>query len=221
MKLRSCVLISLLLSAAALFGQSYRTDSSKWEISPFVGYETHGSYPVDFTSSNVNQVPPTADELRVNGAMSYGAFLDYSFNPNLQFEFLYSRNPTTYSQHDFTIDAFTPIYDSTVNTFQWGVLAQFRADQKLRPYIAGGLGFVHEENSDLNPSRTAFAYNIGGGAKYFITNHFGLRGDIRYMPTYGNSGQGTQCNYFGQCYLATVRNYEKRAHFSGGIIFRF
>ena len=224
MKSRALLLFSLLLiTTTTLFAQSssYNQNNSRWELSPFVGYETHGSYPIDATSSNVSSVPITADRLRVNGAMSYGAMLDYGFNQNLQFEFLYARNPTTYSQHDYTTDAYTPIYDSTVNTFQWGVLAQFRTDQKLRPYIAGGLGFAHESNSDLNPNRTAFAYNIGGGVKYFINDHFGFRGDLRYMPTYGNSGTGSQCDYFGNCYQATVRNYEKRMNMGAGIIFKF
>jgi opacity protein-like surface antigen len=222
MKGRWIVAAVLLMSSMQLLAQSSRsTNESRWEISPFIGYETHGSYPIDSTSSNVDQVPPTVDRIQVDGGMSYGAILDYGINQNLQFEFLYARNPTTYSQHDYTTDVTTPIYDSTVNTFQWGALMQFRADQKLRPYIAGGLGFVHESNSNLNANRTAFAYNIGGGTKYFLTDHFGVRGDLRYMPTYGNSGQGVQCNYFGQCYQATVRNYEKRVNFSGGIIFRF
>ena len=222
MKLRWLLLLLVSLGSLQAMGQSSSTTgNSRWEVSPFVGYETHGSYPIDSTSSNVNQVPPTVDRIQVDGAMSYGAMVDYEINQNLQFEFLYARNPTTYSQHDYTTDETTAIYDSTVNTFQWGALAQFRTDQKLRPYIAGGLGFVHENNSNLNPSRTAFAYNIGGGAKYFVTDHFGFRGDLRYMPTYGNSGQGLQCNYFGSCYQATVRKYEKRVNFGAGLIFRF
>jgi opacity protein-like surface antigen len=222
MKVRCLVFVVVMicgLQAVAQYGSSSR--DSRWEVSPFIGYETHGSYPIDDTSSNVGQVPPTVDRIQVDGGMSYGAMVDYGINQNLQFEFLYARNPTTYSQHDFTTDATTPIYDSTVNTFQWGALLQFRPDQKLRPYVAGGLGFVHESNSDLNANRTAFAYNLGGGAKYFVSDHFGFRGDLRFLPTYGNSGQGVQCNYFGSCYQATVRNYEKRVNFSGGLIFRF
>ena len=222
MKVRYLLPTLLTLFSIPLFAQSTTSGKDlRWEVSPMIGYETHGSYPIDSTSSNLNQVPPTVDRIQVDGGMSYGGMIDYSLGQNLQFEFMYLRNPTTYSQHDYTTGATTPIYDSTVNMFQWGVLAQFRVDQKLRPYIAGGLGFAHESNSDLNANRTAFAYNLGGGAKYFINDHFGFRGDLRYMPTYGNSGQGVQCNYFGSCYQATVRNYEKRVNFGGGIILRF
>lgn len=223
MKVRLHVAALVLLFGTSLFAQSsyHKTNNDRWEVSPFVGYETHGSYPIDATSSNLTTVPPTADQIRVDGGLAYGAMLDYGFNQNLQFEFLYARNPTTYSQHDYTTDLYSPIYDSTVQAFQWGVLAQFRTDQKLRPYIAGGLGFVHESNGEMNPNRTAFAYNIGGGVKYFVSDHFGFRGDFRYLPTYGNSGQGQQCDYFGNCYNATIRNYEKRTMFSGGLIFRF
>ncbi len=222
MKVRHLLFCVFLLSGTFLAAQhSQYRDDARFEVAPLVGYETHGSYPIDFTSSSSATLPPNADELRANGALSYGAAFDYGFNDNLQFEFLYLRNPTTYSFHDFTSGQWTPFYDTTVNTFQWGILAQFRADQKLRPFVAAGLGFAHEMNSGANPSRTVFAYNIGGGVKYFVNSHFGFRGEWRYLPTYGSSGVGQQCDYFGQCYQARVRNYEKRTNVAGGIIFRF
>ncbi len=95
------------------------------------------------------------------------------------------------------------------------------SEHKLRPYIAGSLGFTHEFNSNGNPDRTEFAYSLGGGVKYYLTRHIGLRGDIRYMPTYGSSSYETYCDYFYGCYSAKVSHYLNRANFVGGVIIHF
>lgn len=47
------------------FGQWHNV--AKWEVSPFVGFETGGSYPV--TNSF------TIDRLRVDSGLSYGTFI--------------------------------------------------------------------------------------------------------------------------------------------------
>ena len=87
--------------------------------------------------------------------------------------------------------------------------------------VATGLGFIHESNDNGNPNRTDFAFNLGGGAKYFLTKNFGLRGDLRYMPNYANSTPGYACNFYGNCFYVRSYNFQNRGNFSGGIIFRF
>src|ERR1700739_2533344 len=69
--------------AAALFlltAVSARAQS-RFELDPFVGYETGGSYPVSvFTSSGGLTVP--IDQLRVNDLLAFGAFVDFSLTEN-------------------------------------------------------------------------------------------------------------------------------------------
>ena len=54
----------------------------------------------------------------------------------------------------------------------------------LRPYVSGGLGLMHATQrttarcSPLN--QNLLGYNVGGGATGFITDHTGLRFDLRY-----------------------------------------
>src|SRR5215831_4433250 len=55
----------LLLKGASATAQEHR-----FEIAPFAGYETSGSYPV--------RTSFTVDRLRANGNVSFGTFLDYS-----------------------------------------------------------------------------------------------------------------------------------------------
>jgi len=75
MRYRLPLLLMFALSLVAIspaFGQ--RRDITKWEVSPFVGYETGGSYPVNNSF--------VIDRLRVDGGLSFGTFIDYSLTEN-------------------------------------------------------------------------------------------------------------------------------------------
>jgi hypothetical protein len=231
--MRTFKLCWLALALLLLAGAALAQESGRFEISPFAGYKTSGSYPVVSTFGTPGSFIPvgttsasTIDQLRVNGDLSFGGFFDYSVLEHLQLEFMYTRNQTTYSQHDFVTGLYTEAFDSNIDQYQWGVLVPFLGsgyfrERKFVPYFAGGLGFIHESNDNGNPNRNAFAFNLGGGAKYFLTRHFGVRGDLRYMPNYANSTPGYACNFFGNCFHVRSYNYENRGNFSGGVIFRF
>jgi hypothetical protein len=185
----------------------------RFEVTPFVGYETSGSYPVSGSTGT-----SLFDTLRVNESLAYGTFIDYNVTENFQGEFMWNRNNTSYSGHDILTQTYVNLYHSDVDQFQFGGLYMLRgSEHRLRPYIAGSVGFTHDENSNGAANNTAFSYSAGGGVKYYVSRHLGLRGDIRYLPTYGNTG--VQCNSFYGCY--NVRNYLHRASFTGGIVFHF
>lgn len=133
-------------------------DVSKWEVSPFVGYETSGSYPV--TNSF------TIDRLRVDSALGYGTFIDYSITENSQAEFMWSRNNTSFSERDAATQTYSKAFNSDFDQYSFGLLYMLRnSERKLRPFIAGGIGASHESNSGINPNRTLLAFNLGGGVK--------------------------------------------------------
>ena len=189
-------------------------DVKKWEISPFVGYETGGSYPVN------NSL--TVDKLRIDGGTSYGTYIDYSLTENTQAEFMWSRNNTSFSAHDITTNTYSKAFNSDFDQFTFGFLYMLRnSELKLRPFIAGGLGFSHESNDAPNPNRTLLAFALGGGTKYEVSRHFGLRGDIRYLPSRANKTPGVICDQFLGCYQQNISNYLQRFNFTGGITFKF
>ena len=190
---------------------------NKWEVTPFVGYETKGSYPLTPTLSTVD-----VNSFRLDGATSFGTFIDYSLTRNAQLEFMWDRNMSQYSVQPLPGDPFTKAFNSDVDQYQWGGLYMLLSDEhKVRPYIAGSVGFTHEYNSGGVPNRTDFSYSIGGGVKYELSRHLALRGDARYMPTYANSSLATYCDPFFGCYTAKVANFQNRGNFVGGIVFRF
>ena len=214
MRFRFALLTTVFVFIAAAPVRAQWVDYKKWEVSPFVGYETGGSYPV--TNSF------TIDKLRINASSSYGTFIDYSLTENTQAEFMWARNNTSFSAHDVTTNSYAKAFNSDFDQFTFGFLYMFRsAEQKLRPFMAGGIGFSHEFNDGPNPNRTLLAFALGGGAKYTLTPHFALRGDLRYLPSRANRTPGVVCDPFFGCFQQNVSNYLQRFNFSGGVAFRF
>jgi len=214
---RTCLLgaLACLVASVPATAQYGGSRLEKWEFTPFAGYETSGSYPLSSSTVTVN-------DLRINGAASFGTFIGYSITSNSQFEFLWDRNLTSYSVQQTPGAPYRKAYDSTVDQYQFGALYMFRGDEnRLRPYIAGGLGFTHEFNSGGNPTRLDFSYGIGVGAKYTLTRHLAFRGAARYMPTYANSALATYCDPYYGCYTAKVSQYQHRGNFLGGLAIRF
>jgi hypothetical protein len=215
MRYRLPLLLMLVLSFVATspaFGQW--SDGKKWEVSPFVGYETGGSYPVNNSF--------TIDRLRVDGGLSFGTFIDYSLTENSQAEFMWDRNNTSFSERDAATGTYSKAFNSDFDQFSFGFLYMLKnSERKLRPFIAGGIGFSHESNSGGNPNRTLLAFNLGGGAKYELSRHFALRGDLRWLPSRANRTPAVQCDIFGNCFQQNVSNYLQRVNFSGGVVLRF
>lgn len=205
-----------------LLGSAVSTPAQgKFEVSPFVGYETGGSYPVNLNPGNIF-IPNPIDRLRVADALSYGGFLDYNLSENFQVEFMWDRNNTSYSARQVSTGTYFRLYTSNIDQYQFGGNYTFlNSSHRFRPYAAFSVGFTHDSNGQGTPDRTEFSYSVGGGVKYYLSRHFGLRGDIRYLPTYGSSSYGLYCDPFGFCYNAKVANFLNRGNFVGGLIFKF
>jgi opacity protein-like surface antigen len=61
----------------------------------------------------------------------------------------------------------------------------------VRPFVTGGVGLIRTQidggglfNVSSSVSNNQFGFNVGGGVMGFFTDHFGLRGDIRYMRVF-------------------------------------
>jgi outer membrane protein with beta-barrel domain len=218
MKLHTACLVGI---AFFLFAAISTNAQQKFELTPFVGYETSGSYPVNVFATT-GGAPVPIDRLRVNGATAFGAFFDYGLTENFQPEFMWNRNNTSYSAHDVLTNSYFSAFHSDVDQFQFGGLYMFRnSEYNLRPYFAASVGFTHDTNNNGNPDRTAFSWSIGGGVKYGLGRHFGVRADARFLPTYGSSSQATYCDPFFGCYPTTVHNFANRGSFTAGLIFKF
>ncbi len=217
MKIRTMLILGL---AVLLFTSLQAKAQGRFEVTPFAGYETSASYPLSVFSTTGTSVP--VDRLRVSDAISYGTFLGFNLTENAQLEFMWDHNNTAFNGRNALTGDYFKAFKSDIDQYQFGGLYMLRnSDHRLRPYIAASLGFTHDANSNGTPDRTEFAYTLGGGVKYYLSRHVGLRFDARYMPTYGSSSNETYCDPFFGCYSAKVAHFLNRGNFVGGIIFHF
>ena len=173
-----------------------------------MGFETSGSYQSLGSTDNYESYRPlreSGDLVRyVSGLQSDGEFSWSSCG----------RNNTSYSARQIIDGTYVKAYNSDIDQYQFGFQYMFLdSSHRFRPYAAASVGFTHDSNGGGNPNRTEIGYSLGGGAKYYLGRHFGLRGDIRYMPTYGSSSYGLYCDPFGFCYNAKVANFLNRGNF--------
>ena len=219
---------ALAAGVAAALALSTPAFAQRIEITPFLGWQTSGSYPVLDTSGTV-----VNSTLRADAAKTYGVAFDYGLTQNVQLEFLWADSPTTYSVQSTPDGPFDTAFATHINHYQFGGVFLFRdADVRLRPFMAASLGWTHDSNDGAAADRSAFSAGVGGGVEYGVTRHVGFRGDARWMPTYGSSGLGTFCDtggyggyydpygYGGGCYQDVVRNFLQQFTLTVGLTIR-
>ena len=62
----------------------------------------------------------------------------------------------------------------------------------LRPYATAGLGLIRTQIdggtiATVSSSNNDFGWNAGGGVMGFFSDHFGIRGDVRYLRNINNN----------------------------------
>jgi hypothetical protein len=91
--------------------------------------------------------------------------------------------------------AYTPTFfgeapglSSNVLTVMGNVMLAPKAGP-FRPYLTAGTGIMRTRfklsaATLLTTNDTSLGYNVGGGAFVFFSDHFGLRGDVRYFHSF-------------------------------------
>jgi opacity protein-like surface antigen len=187
----------------------------QFEITPFGGARFGGN--IDF--SQQNNAPN--DSLNIASSEDYGVMAGVSFWTNFEGEFMWNRQPT-----ELRVPGFAGptgfVSNMNFDMYQFDGLYQFRdPEAKLRPFIVAGLGFSHYGGQDVLGFSNRFAYNVGGGVKYFFTPHVGVRAEVRLSPSLTTQGYGTYCSPYYGCYTATVSNQAYQGQANLGIVFRF
>lgn len=223
MSCRKTLLVALLLTLFAVpgafaqgFGQGF--GQHEFEITPFGGYKFGG---------NISLPPGTAspyDYLPIRSSVDYGIFASYSIWPNFQAEFQFNHQPTSIYGHEIATG--TQVYQTSadLNMYQFGFAYNFKpSDSKLKPFIGAGLGFTNwKPYAQLPVSSNTFSYNIGGGVKYFLTDHIGVRVDVRWSPSRTTTSEQEFCDYyFGYCGTEPVSSHAQQGQVNVGLIFRF
>lgn len=185
---------------------------SRVELTPFVGYRFSGS--IDNINSSV------VNELSVRDAGTYGLNLGFYITEDTLIELLWSRQAT-----DLRIRRQTPLPDDEIGLdvdhyHIGGVYVLADDDFSVRPFVSFSLGATYFAPQGKS-SETRFSMSLGGGLRWFPTEHLGLRLQARWTPTYINSTSGGYfCDPFG-CFTTTSSQYLQELDASLGLIIRF
>lgn len=98
---------------------------------------------------------------------------------------------------------------------------------KTRPYVMAALGATtYRANwNGQSSSMSCFSFSIGGGVKYYLNDHFGLRGEVRWSPTVVSASDSSFLCQFGgsggACLVKLSKTLQEQMDLTGGLFFRF
>ncbi len=179
------------------------------EVTPFAGLRFGGS----FEDTN------TGNQISLDESGSYGLVVDVDLEPDKQIEIYLSRQSTTLSA-DGTFTG-NPLFDLTVEYYHVGGLYLIDIqNERVRPFVSGTLGITRmNPQGDGLSTETRFSLAIGGGAKFFITDHLGLRLDARGIFTALSSSGAVFCS--GGCAISVQSSGFIQGELAAGLVMRF
>jgi opacity protein-like surface antigen len=157
--------------------------------------------------------------------MNYGVTAGYLFGEHFGLEFQWNHTAADTFAQPVVGGSEIKVFTLDQNQYMGNFLFHFTGEESaLRPFAFFGLGA-----SSLSPNRTGvsgatrFAFSLGAGAKYNLSKHFGLRGQLKYSPTYLTTTDGGYwCDpFWGGCWVVGNNHYLNEFDITGGITFRF
>jgi opacity protein-like surface antigen len=220
MKTKTILLVSvasLFLSSVYCFAQYGTAREPKIEIGGYVGGQINGGADLSTTIFR---------RLEVRNGVNYGLTLGFLVGEHGGVEFQWNHNKADTVGQPIGGGTSVKLFELTNNQYMGNFLFHFSGrEAKMRPFLLLGLGAsnLSTDRSGVQGS-TRFTFAVGGGAKYNVGKHFGLRGQLRYAPTYlttTNNG-GYWCDpFWGGCWVVGNSHYLNEFDATAGITFRF
>lgn len=224
MFLRKFIVLVFVLACGASCALAQNSFADKFEVTPFAGTKFGGKINVYGFDAN-----PNVENVFVKSGVDYGVIADYNVWSSFAAEFMLVRQPTTYSQQDFTVVPPTKDFlaNGALTTYTFGGAYTFRGDSKVRPFVAAGIGWTNFGNLDSNPNQlfvgfnNKLAYNLGGGVKYFFNNFLGVRFDMRWVASRTTPSTATECSVIYGCSSYSTSYHMNQGAANLGLILRF
>jgi opacity protein-like surface antigen len=165
----------------------------------------------DLTDSTV---PGVTVNTEFDTGLALGAALGYDFKRfRVEGEISYQKNDIDKISAQGTL--FDPTGDAVALSFLINGYYDFVNRSAFTPYISAGLGFAQVEFNDLDVSRlgfsgsndkdTVFAYQIGIGVGYAVTQKVTIDAKYRYFGTEDSEYDTTKAEFTSNNFLFGVR----------------
>jgi outer membrane protein W len=151
-----------------------------------------------FTSTApIRSATPAVDELKIGRDYTFGARATYLISTHTAVEALWTWQNTNMRMGTSTADV--TLFQMEISRFDGNFLYTFgENDRSIRPFLGAGLGVSTMMASDVQ-TESKFAWNAGGGVKWFFTKTLGSRFDARYAPVQLNTRSAAYCAPFSFC----------------------
>jgi hypothetical protein len=171
----------LVLSALLIFSVP-STARAEWQFTPFIGYTFKATS--TFVDFDPDPDRVATDQTRINFGGAVRLIGDSPFGA----EVYYVHTPGFFDpKQQFNIPLPVVLESRTYAVMGNIVLATPRNWNRygLRPSLSGGIGLMHASEEDqlqvIRYRVNLLGMNVGGGAVGFVSDHVGVRFDLRYF----------------------------------------
>jgi opacity protein-like surface antigen len=173
--MRAALGATLLATAGTASAQAPVNDYPNWEITPFFGYMAGGEF----------EDPATNTDRDIEEDNNFGVIFNAAVDQWRHYELLYSQQSTE-------VGGAAPM-DLDVQYLQIGGTVSYPDAERVIPYFGMTIGAVRF-SPDLAglDDETKLAFSVAGGFKVPVTDHFGVRFDVRAFV----SSLDTDGNFF-------------------------
>ena len=195
--------VGILMAAVSLAAADASAQSV--QLAPFGGYQFGGSF----------YSPALGASASLRSSLSYGGTADFAIGEHWRVELLYSRQPTELRAGDASA------FDVNVERLMGGIVEE-KGEGRTRFFGVGLVGitrFVPGLGGFDSESR--FTLGVGLGLKHFLSDHFGLRAELRGFYTFTEVDGGVFCSGGGTCLFVFGGHGLWQGDVSGGVILAF
>ena len=171
---------AVLLAATALIGASFPAAAT--DVVPIFGGRVGGTV--------ANRVEPYdaagPSSFSVASSESYGGIIDLPLAGGVRaVELYFSRQPSTLQGGEFLAP---PVGALTVDVMHIGLVDSVPDEDPRLAWLLIGTGGVTRFEAHSN-SDTRLSIGLGGGVRWMLSPHIGLRGDLRALVTFASGGE--------------------------------
>lgn len=227
------VAVAAVLLAPALAGAEGHYSHDGVEVTPFLALAVGGE--VDH---------PTFGETEFEESGSYGLVVDVPIRPGFQLELLFSHQSTELQIGEGVFGS-PGIVDFDVEYFHVGALWEWGPSHRTRPWrrarensgpdddqinerrlpirpfvtVTGGLAEWNPQGV-RNDSETMISVGVGGGVKFVLGRHVGIRLDGRLLGSFANGSGDLFCSPDG-CLGDLPGSFLVQFHAAAGLLLKF
>ena len=217
-RLEGRVSLSLLLAVLFVSCQLMAQDSSPiprshFELTPLVSYRSSMHFT---TQTAVDQNGP---QVALDSGIGYGFGFGFHVRPADVIEFRWMRQNSTTRVEDSSLGV--PSVKTTVDQFHCDLSHEYipkGRSFRFAPFIMASVGATNM-NSELGLGSSHLSVGIGGGVKFFVSQHLGLRIHADWAPVFVGSRELALCG--SACGLRLNGALGSQAEIALGPVLRF